>query len=106
MQDFYRTSVQEGKFISWLTVSNTFLGFFFLVYKLWSLYEKLLLYQKNERTNTNSHPHRAYDENKLEKGYKRLKKNTQLVEQVHSKACLYCTWNHLKQTKSCQVINI
>lgn len=29
MQDFYRTSVQEAKFISWLTVSNTFLGFFF-----------------------------------------------------------------------------
>jgi hypothetical protein len=45
MQDFYRTSVQEAKFISWLTVSNTFLVFF-LVYKLWSLYEKLLLYKK------------------------------------------------------------
>lgn len=87
-----------------MAYSNTFLVLFGL--QIVILVREATFISKNERTKTNLHPHRNCDENKLEKGYKRLQKNTQLLEQVHSKACLYCTWNHLKQTKSCQVINI
>ena len=82
-------------------------SWFSLVYKLWSLNNKLPLYQKMKEPKLTHIRTEHMIKNKLEKIIKaRLQKNTQLVVTGEWKTCLYCTWNHLPRNKNCEVINI
>ena len=75
-------------------------SWFSLIYKLWSLNNKLPLYQKMKEPKLTHIRTEHMIKNKLEKIIKaRLQKNTQLVVTGECKTCLYCTWNHLPRNK-------
>jgi len=75
-------------------------SWFSLVYKLWSLNNKLPLYQKMKEPKLTHIRTEHMIKNKLEKIIKaRLQKNTQLVVTGEWKTCLYCIWNHQCTTK-------